>query len=380
MKVNISVQGRFHAFDLAFQLQRKNVLNLINTSYPKYLTKRWGVEPKHIKSSNVFLEVLMRINAKIKLFSNSKIDSFFKKRQAKSNIKYLSQCNVFIGWSGSSLEAIIEAKKKGIVTILERGSSHYNFQMEMNRIEFGKTNQKFEPNYTIWQRELLEYQLADYISIPSSFVKRTFMEQGIAENKLLLNPYGVDLKAFRQIEKEDKVFRVLYVGKFSFRKGAQYLLQAFSELDLPGIELCHIGAISPEMQPFIDKYQANNIKYFGSKPQNELYKYYSQASVFVLSSVEEGLAMVQAQAMACGLPLICTTNTGGEDLISKNGEEGFVIPIRDIVALKEKLLYLYENPSLCRQMGEKAKKRVETGFSWDAYGNRYYENLLKILK
>ena len=57
--------------------------------------------------------------------------------------------------------------------------------------------------------KLLEYELADYISIPSSFVKKTFLEQGIEKNKLLINPYGVDLLEFRQIKKEDNIFRIM---------------------------------------------------------------------------------------------------------------------------------------------------------------------------
>jgi len=79
--------------------------------------------------------------------------------------------------------------------------------------------------------------------------------------------------------------------------------------------------------------------------------------------------------MACGLPLICTTNTGGEDLISKDAEEGFVIPVRNIEAIKEKILYLYDNQDICKEMGRKAKKKIESGYSWDDYGNRYIKNL-----
>lgn len=97
-------------------------------------------------------------------------------------------------------------------------------------------------------------------------------------------------------------------------------------------------------------------------------------------SIEEGLALVQLQAMACGLPLICNTNTGGEDLITKNGEEGYVINIRDVQALKEKLLHLYHNPDVCLEMGQKPKQKVSHGFTWDDYVDRYVELLKKIMK
>jgi len=88
--------------------------------------------------------------------------------------------------------------------------------------------------------------------------------------------------------------------------------------------------------------------------------------------------MVQPQAMACGLPVIATTNTGAEDII-RDGKDGFVIPIRDVEKLKEKLIYLYENPEICRKIGESAKQRVSQGFTWDDYGDKIiniYENIL----
>ena len=79
--------------------------------------------------------------------------------------------------------------------------------------------------------------------------------------------------------------------------------------------------------------------------------------------------MVQPQAMACGLPLITTTNTGGEDIV-RTGVDGFVIPIRDVEAIKEKILFLYENHDARLAMGQAARERVVSGFSWDDYGER----------
>lgn len=379
MRVLISVVGRFHAFDLANQLQKAGVLYKLNTTYPKNIAKRWGIKNENINST-IFLEFLNRYFIKYFPFFTSTLLIFIYKRQAKSNIKFFSNADVLISWSGASLEAIIEANKLSKITILERGSSHYNYQMKILKEEFLKFNKVFKPNYEAWQRELLEYELADYVMVPSTYVKRSFIEQGFSEKKLLLNPYGVDLSSFKQIEKKDTVFRVIFAGGLSFRKGAQYLLQAFYELDLPNSELWHLGTVTEEIQPLVEKFQSEKIKYLGHKPQNELHKYYSQGSVFVIMSIEEGLALVQPQAMACGLPLICTTNTGGEDLITNDGEEGFVINIRDTEALKEKLLYLYQNPEVCYEMGQKAKLKVSEGFTWDDYGNRYVEILNKIVK
>ena len=101
----------------------------------------------------------------------------------------------------------------------------------------------------------------------------------------------------------------------------------------------------------------------------ELYRYYSQGSIFVIASIEEGLALVQAQAMACGLPVIATTNTGAEDLFS-DGVEGFVVPIRDADAIAERIARLLSRPDDREMMAQAALKRVAAIGGWDAYGQR----------
>jgi len=378
MRVNISVIGRFHAFDLAKQLKKYNILNKLITTYPKFKVREWELENSEI-ISELYFELIKRATKKLSFINREIIDNFIKKQHAKNSKKFLKECDIHIGWSGSSLETIIEAKREGKIFILERGSSHFTYQTKILEEDYKRYgNRTFTPNYLTWQRELLEYELSDYISVPSSFAKRSFLEYGVPEEKLIVNPYGVDLSAFKQIKKEDDIFRIIYAGAGSFQKGYHYLLQAFYELNLPNAEVWHLGSIKDEIKPYLDKYKTDKWILKGHKPQSELYKYYSQGDLFVMPSIQEGLALVQAQAMACGLPLICTTNTGGEDFITEQGKEGFVIPIRDIEALKEKILYLYENRKICKEMGENAKKRVKNGLSWDDYGNRYYHNLKKI--
>jgi len=94
--------------------------------------------------------------------------------------------------------------------------------------------------------------------------------------------------------------------------------------------------------------------------------------VLVLPSIQEGLALVQAQAMACGVPVIASENTGAADLFT-DGVEGFIVPIRDAGAIREKLLTLYENPSMREEMGAAALARVRKIGGWDDYGERAEE-------
>lgn len=368
MKVVISVVGKFHAFDLAKQLDKHGFLSKLNTTYPYFIVKKWHINKEKVQS-NIGLEVVNRYLYKI--IGAQLTKKIVYKAQALSNKSNINSADIFISWSGASLELIHLAKKKGKKVIVERGSSHYSYQMAILAEEYELYGITHQVDNFVLERELKEYELADYISIPSTFVKNTFLQYGIPEEKLLVNPYGVDLSHFRKVEKKDNIFRIITSGNLSIRKGTRYLLEAFDQLNLPNAEIWHLGSINNDIKEWLSGYKNTNVHFLGHKPQNELYQYYSQGSVFVLMSLEEGMAMVQPQAMACGLPLIISTNTGGSDLISEQGKEGYIIPIRDVERLKEILLELYNNPEKLAKMSQDAQKRVEKGFTWDDYGDRY---------
>jgi glycosyltransferase involved in cell wall biosynthesis len=378
MEVTISVCGRFHAFYLAQQLLKRGYLNRLITSYPKFEVAKYGI-PKEKVGSVVIKEFMERGWHKVPLF----LKNLYNPQNLILDIydKWAShlytKSDICVAFAGCSLNTIRKAKNMGAITILERGSSHILYQTEILKEEYEKLGVKPQLAHPkIIEKQLQEYNEVDYISIPSLFVKRSFLQYGIPENKLIHIPYGVHLDEFRQIPKEDNVFRVIYTGPMTLQKGVLYLLKAYSDLRLPNSELLLVGGISDEIKPFFKKFEGN-YRWVGHVPQKELYKYYSQGSVFVIMSIQEGLAMVQPQAMACGLPVICTTNTGGEDIV-RNGMDGFIIPIRDVEALKEKLIYLYENPSICEAMGQYAKERVSSGFSWDHYGDRMIKEYERI--
>jgi glycosyltransferase involved in cell wall biosynthesis len=379
MKVTVSVGGKWHAFYLSQQLHRRGYLHKLITSYPKFKVPE-GEVPSNSVVSLPAKEVIAKIWGHMPYLNNRMslqwILSSLYDKQARNAIDH---CDLFVGWSSFSLETIRKAKQYGAVTVLERCSSHIEIQRDLMKGEYHRWGISPQlPDPRIVETELSEYQEADYISIPSQFVKETFIQKGISEKKLIHVPYGVDLSAFRQVPKTDKTFRVIFAGGMSLRKGIHYLLQAFSELKLPQSELWLLGSMSKEARPFFNKYEGS-FQYKGHIPQRDLYKYYSQGSVFVLFSIEEGLACVQAQAMACGLPVICSTNTGGQDII-REGQDGFILPIRDVKGLKEKLSYLYENPGICKAMGASARKRVRQDFSWDDYGNKIISRYADVLK
>jgi glycosyltransferase involved in cell wall biosynthesis len=380
MKVVISVGGRFHAFYLAQQLLKRGYLNKLVTSYPKFEAAKYGI-PKNKVGSVIIKELMFRPWQRFPLWLKNLYNPHFLINEVYD--KWASHLcprgDICVAFSSFALHTIRKAKDMGTKTILERGSSHILYQAEILKEEYEKYG--FKPQSVhpkIVEKELQEYEEADYISVPSIFAKKTFLNSGYPEEKLIHVPYGVDLVDFNLVPKEDGIFRIIHCGEIDLQKGAHYLLRAFYELNLPDTELWLIGRMSEEMRPFLRKYDNGKIFHKGTYPQNELHKYYSQGSVFVLMSIQEGLAMVMPQAMACGLPVICTTNTGGEDIV-RDGVDGFIISIRDVKALKEKLTYMYENQSLCKQMGRNARERVRGAFTWDDYGERMIKVYEKIL-
>ena len=99
--------------------------------------------------------------------------------------------------------------------------------------------------------------------------------------------------------------------------------------------------------------------------------------MFCLPSWEEGFPLVLLQAMACGLPVVATKETGAGDIIT-SGVEGEIVPAGDLVALRDALDRLAANPKLASRMGSAAHKRVSRGFDWESYGGRamkVYEEL-----
>ena len=171
---------------------------------------------------------------------------------------------------------------------------------------------------------LIEHQSilsADLITVPSAFVRSTLIENGIPPQKIRIIPYGCNLSErisySRSFEdnKDDKSFRILFVGGLSARKGLHILLEAFDLLNIKNKHLTLIGPFTWDSLSIIKKYKTSSVNILGKIPHNDLIAYYRNSDCFVLPSLSEGLAMVLGEALANGLPIIATPFTGIEDLI-----------------------------------------------------------------
>ena len=299
------------------------------------------------------------------------VNNIFGKGVAKN----LPKCKIYHTWMGIALEAIIRAKKQGSILILEGGNSHPLNMLDILNEEFRllkKDDLIIEPAELDEQIKALK--LFDYVLCPSDFVYSSFIKYEFPKEKLIKTSYGVDVNRFTVQRKKDKIFRAVFVGSLQVRKGIHYLLKAWDELKLRDAELIIVGRVWPDSRDIVEKYKKNkSIKFVGfdANPGTYLRK----SDVFVFPSIEEGSALVTYEAMASGLPIITTFNSGS---VARNGKEGFIVPIRDVKALKQKIRYLYNNPKICRKMGLAARKRIEK-YSWDKYSERLIEIYKKLM-
>src|SRR5262249_11423699 len=157
--------------------------------------------------------------------------------------------------------------------------SHIVYQDELLAEEYARWGLPYaHTDARVIEKELQEYAECDLITVPSSFALRSFLEKGVPAEKLARLPYGVDLRLLQPVPKEDDVFRVLFVGRLGLEKGIPYLLEALAPLRLSRFELCLVGSISPEIEPFLARYEGA-FRYRGVIPRGELFRCYSQASV-----------------------------------------------------------------------------------------------------
>lgn len=375
MKVALSVPGKFHTFDLARELHAHGALAGILTGYPRFKLRAEGLPDASILTFPWMMAPYMA-----NPFKASTPRSLMRAWEDLTATTFdqwtaraLPDCDVYVGLSGTALSAGRRQQARGGRYVCDRGSSHIKVQDALLREEHKAWGMPFDGiDPRAMEREEAEYALADCITVPSTFALRSFVSQGIAPDKMRLLPYGVNLARFVPCDNPSPArLDVLFVGAMSLQKGLPYLLQAFKTLNHPRKSLTFAGASSPKVIALMKTHGlwSDDIKVLGHVPQPELKRLMSQSHALVLPSVQEGLAMVMAQAMACGCPVIASENTGARNLFD-DGQEGFIVPIRDAQALADRLQRLADEPSLRDRMGAASLERVKRMGGWRDYGQR----------
>jgi len=264
--------------------------------------------------------------------------------------------DLLVAWAQFALDACRVAKKRGIPTIVVRQSTHALAQREVLNL----------PWTPLIDRELLEYDEADFVEVPTRLARQTFLDRGFPEKKLItIPPVGADPKVFYPPPEPPKEFRAITVGA-SRRKGTKVAIEAARLAEVP---LWVVGRPESRIEASMG-HLGSSVEFLGPVSQPRLAQLYREASVALIPSVEEGLAHAVVEALASGLPIIASVESGAGEVI-EHGREGWLIINTDSEMTAEYLARLRASAPLRTRMSTAA---TETGrrWSWDAYGERAF--------
>jgi glycosyltransferase involved in cell wall biosynthesis len=385
MKVTYTAPNRSHHYPYAEQLQRLGHLHAFVSGFsrlsPRSPLPAVGDKLKRHDVNQTLMLLSDRLRAPAAVTDWFRVRS--DRRLDEASYRWAAESDVFLFYRTEGIRTAQRLRKEGAATrrVMEEVNSHVVYANRILREEYEKLGRStpFQQDYD-YDLRLRTYEEADYILTPSEFVKRSFVEQGIPAEKLLKVNFGFrtfESNAAAEREQDDNTFRVLYVGQINYRKGLRYALQAFAKLKHPKKEFVIVGPETKitglERTPIPD-----HVTFTGTLKGDELMHEYRRATIFVLPSLEEGLSLVQGEALSFGLPLLITTNTGGDDLIT-DGVEGFIVPPADADALLERMQEMADRPELIAEMAERATAATERLGSWDKSGEKLAEELQRTL-
>ncbi len=382
MKVAIAAAGRFHAIRLAQQMEKRNLLERLYSG--SVLASDYQVLSQHRVTSVYACQLIDIFYNRLRMgkFIPASIVNRFKDNwfdaTLKKEVASMPFVDIFVVWAHYCRWSMPQIKKKSRVVIVESGSSHILEQERLLQKEYDAAGLKAPPILQENKEKMCaEYEMTNYIMTPSQFVYDGFVRQGVPACKLLKVACGADIDFFydEHQRRSDTVFRVVFVGLVCLRKGIRLLLQAWKkikqELD-QFAELVIVGSIQHDVKKLVAQYQDDNsIVFMGPLSRDDLKHIYKTATLFVLPSIEDGFGMVMGEAMASGLSVVCTQNTGGPDII-RDGIEGRIIAAGDVQVLAEALLWSYLHREELLVMGIQAQKKSKE-LGWDTYGDSVYD-------
>jgi glycosyltransferase involved in cell wall biosynthesis len=370
LRIAITTSGRFHVLDLARELATFGHDVLLYSALPHSRAEKFGLARKHHRS----LLTLVAPVAAWQRFGSKVMPATLSWINVRSHDAAVSAiiepCDVFIFMSGIYLHSARQARERyGAKLWIERGSQHILSQDDILSNVPGATR----PYRDIIVRELAGYQLADRIVVPSRHVAESFARDPELSRKLFVNPYGTALDMFPYQERKPRVhgpLRIVFAGTWSRQKGCDVLEAAIRQSK--GVHLLHVGGIGDLKFPKQDVM----FDHLNAVPQAELAAIYHASDIFVHASRQEGLSVVQAQALASGLPIICSDRTGGADLAVTPALRNriTIVPHNDVAALRlaiESARDAFHGGAVLPPLSHDDLHAI----SWQAYARRYNAEL-----
>lgn len=220
-----------------------------------------------------------------------------------------------------------------------------------------------EDSVAVAAHEAATWAALDHITCASEYVKRGLVEAGNDPNRVSVIPYPIDVHELPFVRREGRTGPVTigFVGGVSTRKGAPYFFETARHFDPKQARFVMVGPVNVA-RTAVEKHRGN-VELIGSVPRSEIRSWLEKFDVFFFPSTCEGSAGSLMEAMATGLPVVTSPNSG---TVARHGEEGFIAEYDETEKFAGYLRRLIEEPDLRLRMGRAARRRAET-FSLDEY-------------
>lgn len=212
-------------------------------------------------------------------------------------------------------------------------------------------------------------------------------------NRVVRIPHGVDTESFDPkkknpnykarfgIPKNNKV--ILHIGRLAARKGVAEVLKSFQKIlvSRSDVKLLIVGTgpLEKKLKKLSKKLNIDNATIFtGVVPFPDLQMLYASCDLFLMHSYWEGFGMTNQEALASGLPVICT-NVGGAPDIIKEGVNGYLVDVGDVENMAKQSLKLLKDENLLKKMSKAARKSMLDGFKWHDMVDAYLELYKQVL-
>ena len=410
-KVIVAHPAKQHSFELATALKEQGILyKYITTVYDKpgsivnFMTRKI-LKGKDLKKASsrrcnclndedviqynelfalitIFLSRIPKLR-KLYIYWDIWVASNFYKKVMKYAKKHNVDAVIYYdGTEDKHLEILDNSK---IIKIMDVSIAHkitLRKDFELGCTKEALNNLKKE-DFVYWNENIVGMDLksvkkTDYFITASNYVKNSLSNDcGINENKIEIIPYGVDINKFKPkkiYNSEKRKLKLIYVGLIIPRKGLHRLIDVIKRFDKSEVELYLVGSYSMNAQLYKNNKDIKNIHFMGFITRDELSEMYNQCDVFVFPTLGEGFGMVVLEALACGLPVICSNRAGGNDIIT-DGESGIVYDSTNDDELYLSIKWFIENQNKLQYMGLNARKTAEQ-YTWD----RYHKNILEYLQ
>ncbi len=251
-----------------------------------------------------------------------------------------------IAFNRQALEQIKIARANGYQTVsLMSGSPHVRRVARQHALACSRYPLERSFGTHIVQRYLTEYELADRICLASRYSWESFVEQGIPQERLALFPLIPDPRYKPASEpRSSSSFDVVYVGSLTVPKGVPLLVDALRRLPYRDLRLILVGGWkSRGMRRFLERASAQDARLL-IRPGDSL-PWLQGARLCAHPTYEDGFAYAPAEALACGVPVLVSEDTGMRELIEP-GRTGLVLPTGDLDALTESMQAVYRGEIL----------------------------------